>query len=218
MGVHATFDPPNKLITLHDAPVGGFGSVDVQVDLYSDAKEDWLANPSFRKFTFPFRVIGGDDLGGGVKAGAYYFLRNDLGWRIRPYEADHELTITGNLYPNDIGLPVFVPTLGAYNVATRLSTSSLTQQVTSANYPSEVADAVRTELTPELTNIDTTVSSRATQTSVDNIQTDVDALAVALAGTPQDVWDNIVSGTFPAGSAGERLQQLLSTANFLALK
>ena len=113
---------------------------------------------------------------------------------------------------------MFVPTVGNFTVATRLSTSSLTQQVTSANYPTEVADAVRTELTPELTNIDTTVSSRASQTSLDNMQADVDALTVALSNAPQDVWENIITGTFPDGSAGERLQQLLSTANFLALK
>jgi hypothetical protein len=218
MGVHATFDPVNKLITVTDLPVDGYSTLDVQADLYSDAKEDWLSNTFFRNFTLPFRVIGGDDLGGGVKAGAYYFLRNDLGWKIRPYEADHELIITGNLYPNDIALPIFVPTLGDFTVSTRLSTSSLTQQVQSANYPTEVAAAVRADQATELANMDAAVSSRATQTSIDNMQVDIDALQTALAGTPQDVWENIITATFPDGSAGERLQQLLSTANFLALK
>lgn len=208
MGAHANFDPVNKLITLTTAPVNGVVTLDVLIDLYSDAKEDWLADPVLlRKFNIPFRVIGGDPLGGNITAGAYFFLRNDLGWRIRPYESDQELTITGNLYPQDTALPIFVPTIGNFTASVRLSTSSLTQAVSSA----DTASAVRIELAPELANMDATVSSRATQASVD-------AIAATLATTPDDVWEILVTGTFPAGSTGEKLQQLLTTGNFLALK
>ena len=216
MGAHANFDPIAKLITLTTAPVGGEVNMDTLIDLYSDAKEDWLADPVLRrKFVIPFRVIGGDDLGGGLDAGAYFFLRNDLGWRIRPYEADHSLTITGNLYAQDVNLPITVPTLGGFTVSFRLTTSSLTQRVASKE---QIAAEVRVELAPELANIDTTVSSRSTQASVDAMQTDIDNLAITMAAVPVDVWEHVVTGTFPAGSAGERLQQLLSTGNFLALK
>ena len=86
MGTNATFDPVNKLITLTEVPVGSpaKATLDVQVDLYSDAKEDWLTNLSLNKFKFPFTAIGGNDLGGGVYAGAYYFLDNTSGWSIQP--------------------------------------------------------------------------------------------------------------------------------------
>ena len=217
MGAHANFDPITKLITLTTAPdADGNVTLDTLIDLYSDAKEDWLADPVLRrKFALPFRVIGGDALGGGLDAGAYFFLRNDLGWRIRPYEAHHSLTITGNLYAQDVNLPITVPTLGAFTVSFRLSTSSLTQRVASKE---QIASEVRVELAPELANIDATVSSRATQVSIDAMQGDIDNLAITLAAVPVDVWEHIVTGTYPLGSAGERLQQLLSTGNFLALK
>jgi len=217
MGAHANFDPVTKIITLTTAPdVNNEVSLDVLIDLYSDAKEDWLADPVLRrKFALPFRTIGGDDLGGGLDAGAYFFLRNDLGWRIRPYEASHDLTITGNLYANDVNLPISVPTLGPYTVSFRLTTSSLTQRVSSKE---QIASEVRVELTPELDNMDTTVSSRATQTSVDAMQLDIDAITLALSTVPADTWEELLTGTFPAGSMGEKMQQVLTTGNFIALK
>ena len=102
--------------------------LDAQVDFYSDLKEFWLASTNGEiAVEFPFRTIGGDPIGGGLKAGAFFFLRNDLGWRIRPQEANHELTINGNLYPEDANLPMFVPTVGNYTVTIGLNRSSLTQ-------------------------------------------------------------------------------------------
>lgn len=180
MGSKATFDAVNKLITLIEVPISNQVALSTAVDLYSDAKEDWNTDSILKKFTFPFRVIGGDDLGGGLSAGAYFFLRNDLGWRIKPYEGDHELTINGNLYANDPNSLIFRATTGAFTVAIRLNTSSLTQQ-TAGTDPSSVATAVRTELTPELLLMDASVSSRATQTSVDNVKTDTDAIQVTLS-------------------------------------
>jgi len=216
MGAHANFDPVTKLITLTTAPdVDNNVTLDTLIDLYSDAKEDWLANPSFRGFALPFRTIGGDDLGGGIDAGAYFFLRNDLGWRIRPYEAHHNLTITGNLYAQDVNLPITVPTLGPYTVSFRLTTSSLTQRVSTKE---QIAEEVRIELTPELANMDTTVSSRATQASIDAMQIDIDAVTLALSTVPADTWEELLTGTFPAGSMGEKMQQVLTTGNFIALK
>lgn len=180
MGTKATFDAINKLITLTDVPVSNQSSLSTAIDLYSDAKEDWKTDNILNKFTFPIRVIGGDDLGGGLKAGAYFFLRNDLGWRIKPYEADHDLTVDGNLYANDPTAPIFKPTTGAFTVTIRLNTSSLTQQ-TAGTDPASLATAVRTELTPELTLIDVSVASRATQTSVDDVQTTADAIEVTVS-------------------------------------
>lgn len=128
MATKVTFDPTNRLIIAK----AGVVDLDAQVDLYSDAKEDWKSDPVLNRLRFPFRTIGGDDLGGGLTAGAYFFLANDLGWRLRPDEADHELTIDGNLYPEDTGQAIIVPTVGAYTVLVRLQTSSLTQATDAA--------------------------------------------------------------------------------------
>ena len=125
MAVKVTVNLSNKLIIVNN----GITSLDAEVDLYSDLKEDWIANANGELgFEFPFRTAGGDTLPGGLEAGAFFFLRNDLGWRIRPYEGDHELIITGNLYPEDVTYPITVPTLGDYTVIASWERSSLTQQ------------------------------------------------------------------------------------------
>jgi hypothetical protein len=130
MGAKATFDPVTKLITLTQAPDGnGRVTIDAKIDLYSDAKEDWKTDLNLNKFRFPFTTVGGDDLGGGVQAGAYFFLDNAAGWRIRPYNAAHYLTIVGNLYGKDPAQPIVVPTAGAFSVIVQFERSSLTQQV-----------------------------------------------------------------------------------------
>jgi len=59
------------------------------------------------------RQVGSDDLGGGLSIPPYYFLQGL--WRVRPMEADHDLTITGNLFVEGGGTPV-VRTLGPYQV------------------------------------------------------------------------------------------------------
>lgn len=65
------------------------------------------------KYLPAFRHAGGDDLGGGLSIPNYMFLIN--GWRVRPMEASHNLTITGNLFVDGGGVPV-VSTLGTYQV------------------------------------------------------------------------------------------------------
>lgn len=72
---------------------------------------DWHAsNPQWQ---LAFRQVGGDDLGGGLLIPPYFFLMN--GWRVRPMESSHNLTITGNLFVDGGGVPV-VSTLGTYQV------------------------------------------------------------------------------------------------------
>jgi len=118
-----TFDATNRLIIVDN----GIVELDAGGDLYSEAKRQWKTDAVLNGMRLPFRTIGGDPLGGGLTAGAYYFLQNDNGWRIRPYEGDHHLTINGNLYPEDAGQDIVVETVGAYTVLVRLQTSSLTQ-------------------------------------------------------------------------------------------
>lgn len=133
-----TFDGTTKRIVIDEV---GSDIVVSAKEIYSRWK-DWVAagNAGFEP---ALRTIGGDTLGSGVTAGDYYFLNNSIGWRIRPKEANHKLTITGNLYGEDPNTAILASTLGNYNVLVSITTSSLTQTVATGGVdPSEVADAI----------------------------------------------------------------------------
>lgn len=142
MAAKMTYDTTNKLFILNN----GVTSFDVVVDLYSDAKEDWITDSTLNKFTFPMLAIGGNSIGGGQKISSYIIIRN--GWKIRPQEADHTLTVAGNLITDDESSP-FVNVLGDYQVIIKsiLSSSSLTTglAITEADINS-IADAVWNEV------------------------------------------------------------------------
>lgn len=81
------------------------------------AAEIWTAwvdwHPDNTAWPLAFSLVGGIPLGGGLFIPPYFFLLN--GWRVRPMEASHNLTITGNLFVDGGGVPV-VSTLGTYQV------------------------------------------------------------------------------------------------------
>ena len=128
---NVAFDADLRLISITTAPDPSTGAVEVDVgrDLYSEAKRQWLSDPVLIRVPFPFRTVGGDPLSGTLRAGSYFFLNNIDGWRIRPYPADHEAVFIGNLYREDVNIPLFSPPPGSHAIAIRLETSSLTQMV-----------------------------------------------------------------------------------------
>lgn len=105
-----SFDGTNLLVIL-DSNL----NVDVEKDLYSRWK-DFVKTGTNARFTFAFQSEGGGPIVGALEQGAYIRLNNDLGWRIRPAEADATYLFTGNLIPADPTLPMLVPTLGAFTV------------------------------------------------------------------------------------------------------
>lgn len=119
---NVTFDGPNKIIIVNN----GVTQISVKTDLYSDWKE-WVLTDDNSKYLPAFRVIGGDNITETVSVDGTYFLIN--GWRIRPYEGNHVLTISGNLYVDGGGSPV-ISTLGTYNVLVNLITSNIVNLVT----------------------------------------------------------------------------------------
>jgi len=122
-------------------------------EIYSDWK-DWVLLSDKAKWTAGFRVIGGDSVGSGITAGSYCFLQNQDGWRIKPPEESIQITISGNIYPEDVGAVMFAGTTGSYNTLINLQTSSLTQTVaTAGSTPADVATAVRSNLATELAAI-----------------------------------------------------------------
>ena len=100
-----TIDAANKRLILDSASV-------TAKDIFR-AWADWMLLSDNMKYPPAFSATGGDDLGGGLSIPPYYFLLN--GWRVRPMEASHNLTITGNLFVDGGGVPV-VSTLGTYQV------------------------------------------------------------------------------------------------------
>ena len=105
-----SIDGLNKIITLES------GVTDVAAsDLYSDWK-DWVGYVDNSKWEQAFETVGGEPLTPGINAGSYFFIRNDLGWRIRPPEEDTTIYINGNLTPKDSSLPILISTTGNYSV------------------------------------------------------------------------------------------------------
>jgi hypothetical protein len=100
-----TIDPANKIIVLDSATV-------TAQSIYV-AWADWMLVSDNAKYLPAFGSAGGDALGGGLFVPPYYFLLN--GWRVRPMESNHNLTITGNLFVDGGGVPV-VSTVGTYQV------------------------------------------------------------------------------------------------------
>jgi len=117
------FDGPNLRIIL----AAGITQVDIEPDVYSQWKE-WFKIGDNAKYPPAFRTVGGDPLTAGIDAGAYYFIQNQHGWRIRPAEEDATILITGNLAPEDSARPIAVPTLGNFTVLL-LGLQPITQNV-----------------------------------------------------------------------------------------
>lgn len=122
----ATFNGETLIITL-DPVVDGVLDVDVGIDLYTQWKT-WAKLGNLR-YPAAFRTTGGDELTSIINAGAYFFLRNDYGWRVKAYENDATYYLIGNLAVQDTTLPAFVPTSGAFTAAI-LGLQPVTQGVT----------------------------------------------------------------------------------------
>ncbi|MEO1140735.1 MAG: hypothetical protein AAFW66_00075 [Pseudomonadota bacterium] len=92
-----TFDGPNKLII---EPSGsGDTSFDVARDLYSAWKR-WVQGGTGAPFLEAFTVEGGTPIGAtGLFTGSTLLLTN--GWKVKPAEHDHQVTLVGNLFSDD---------------------------------------------------------------------------------------------------------------------
>ena len=91
--------------------------------IYSRWKDWVIANGS--QYDEAFRIVGGDDLGGGAVTPSFYFLRTDNGWRIRLPEASIEVTIDGNLVSEVAGADMIIPPIGAYTPTLTINRSQV---------------------------------------------------------------------------------------------
>jgi hypothetical protein len=115
MGVKVTFEPTTKTIKFKS----GVTSVDFRDDVFSDGKEDWLASADLRKYKFPVRSIGGNEVTGGKVIEPTFFLR--YGWQMEPDDANHTVTVYGNVFHDDGISPVKVQE--GYSIVVNMSTT-----------------------------------------------------------------------------------------------
>lgn len=129
-----TFDGANSEIVLSS----GTTSLDVK-DMYSRWK-DWVRDSGGSKFLEAFRTAGGDPTTGTNFVASYFFLTN--GWRVRPQEASHQLTVSGSLVVDGGGNP-YQTTVGSYNVQVVSEVPVKAEGIaTSGSSPSDIADAL----------------------------------------------------------------------------
>ena len=101
-----TFDPINKIIQLDRTTVS-------EQELWT-AFVDWSVLSDNLKYG-----IGMTQLGGFEPIALYIYL--ELGWKIRPIEADGITTVTGNVLVQGGGSPI-VSTVGNWNVLVNMET------------------------------------------------------------------------------------------------
>lgn len=132
-----TLDGATKRIILDSASVSAAQIWSAWVD-WHEANQQW---------PLAFQLVGGNALGGGLFIPPYFFLLN--GWRVRPMEASHNLTITGNLFVDGCGVPV-VGTLGTYQVNVNYTVPVQAQGISTSGSTGptagEIASAVLAQL------------------------------------------------------------------------
>lgn len=164
MAVKVVADPSTRTIEIVEAPVAGIASIDVRSDVYSALKDDWHLTPSLQRLRFPFRSFG-DSIGSGKQIGPYVFFDNSSGWRILPYDVDHELTLVGNMVGESavlgLDLATWIPRAGrTVVIRDQLSAQALTLETGVSGLTAAEAAA----LAQIDGRVDVAVSSRGTNT------------------------------------------------------
>ena len=189
MATKVVADPDTRIITVIEAPVAGFQTLDVVSDIFSPLKVDWLTTPALHRVKFPLRHQIGEQTGSG-QIGPYVFLANDEGWRMQPYDIDHVLTILGNLRGEAAvlglsGYPIWIARPGRTIVTNNeLSAQALTRETGVSGLTSEESTALLTinanlaTITGDITSIEASISSiegdiATVETNIGTITTDL---------------------------------------------
>jgi hypothetical protein len=193
------FDGPNKLIIVSEDVT----ELDFREDVYSAWKE-WIKDPNQQnaQYEVALSATGGDPLPGDRALGTTYFLEN--GWRMRTWEGNHELTVTGNFFTRE-GVPAFVPTLNPWTITINLNTATLVETIL-----------------PTIAIDETTVNGIATAVwneSLSNGSTAEETLVAiqqGLGGFDSDVWNYIIDNS-KNQTAAEKLRKIATKTQDIAL-
>ncbi|MGL4998019.1 MAG: hypothetical protein ACRC5T_03545 [Cetobacterium sp.] len=104
-----SFDGVNRIISITTDTV-----LDVR-NLWSRWM-DWYLTSDNSKFGIAMANVGGDDIdtASGTKIPIYVFLQD--GWKVRPQEASHTLSVTNGILLADDGSDPFTDTLGTFTI------------------------------------------------------------------------------------------------------
>lgn len=90
------------------------GAVEYDVQGVYSIWKDTILLTSNAQYDFAFSIVGGNVISGAKSIPYYTFLAN--GWKVRPDEADHTLSVVTGVLVGESGGDPFVDTLGAYTV------------------------------------------------------------------------------------------------------
>ena len=188
-----TFDGINKLILVNE----GVTELDFREDVYSAWKE-WVQSPAHNngKWIEAISAVGGDPLPGNRVLGTTFFLEN--GWRMRTWEGDHSLTVTGNAFTRE-GDPLFLTTILPWTITINLNTSTLVEA-----------------LTPD--SGDTSITSGDVAAIAANVWSEIiggTSASDRLESVANNVWDHTVDETRNE-SAKDRLKRIRTKTQDLA--
>lgn len=107
-------------------------------EIYSRWKE-WVLGDN-ANWPPAWRTIGGDDLGEGRTFPRAFFIRNDLGWRIRKPDGDGEYRIDGNLLAQNPAITTTAEPLGVFTPTLRINLENVSGFNTAKFWETVIAD------------------------------------------------------------------------------
>jgi hypothetical protein len=127
-----TFDPINKIIQLDRTTIS--------------ERELWTAFVNWSVLSDNLKYgVGVTQLGGEAPVALYIYL--ELGWKIRPIEADAITTITGNLITRD-GSSIITPTIGNWQSLVNIETptQAVAIEVQTGGVQQSILDAIQIKI------------------------------------------------------------------------
>lgn len=179
-----TFDGINKLILINDSE----SDINFKVDVYSAWKE-WMLKETNSGFDLAISQVGGDPTPNGF-LGVTFFLENC--WKIRTWEGDHTLNLTGNIFARD-GSAVTIPTLNPHSI-------------TVSSFVSNLIDVPNIPIAPIVAGVwDEPIACHLTTGTTGEALNDAGAASSTPAEIADAVWDEALSEHTTTGSAGESM-------------
>lgn len=177
-----TFDPIELLI--HEIDTGLDNEL-LAIDIYNNWKNWLLDNPQNMGHPQAFRYVGGDERSPTSNLGSTFFLMG--GWKLKPAEHSHKLTVIGNLFVDGGVGSIFVPTNGAFTVHTETVVTDLISGLDAlfasvqAVAQQQVADALRIAQTWKALALDSSDPFTKTPTQFRSASGDI---IIDLSGDP----------------------------------
>lgn len=112
-----------------------------------------------------WRPVGGDDAGAGETTPAFFFIRNDNGWRIRKPDGNGEYVIDGNVLAENTSLPTTEEPVGAFTPTLRINLRNVTGINVSAFWEAVLADFPDTSTAGNIVNSILTLSKQLEATT-----------------------------------------------------